>query len=161
MDRIRGLAGIPGRGGAAPDVNEPPSQLHRALALIATISLFIGTRGVWTDALTLTPVVMSLISVGYLTILALATLALIVRTRRALARVDLLILGAAAFQVIGALAVQHKPTDEGALIAQAARSMLHGGEIYGVAWPQIFAQEHLPITWMMGGGADYTLGYPP
>jgi len=43
---------------------------------------------VWTDALTLTPTVLSISSVGYLAILALATLALTVRTRRAQARVD-------------------------------------------------------------------------
>lgn len=162
MGRIRSLVGSTGPGDPADDALErSPSPLHRALALLATMSLFIGTRGVWTDALTLTPTVLTLISVGYLTILALATLALVVTTSRALARVDLLILMAAAVQVLGALAIQHKPTDEGALIAQAARSMLGGGGIYGVAWPQIFTQEHLPITWMMGGGADYTLGYPP
>ena len=104
---------------------------------------------------------MVVISVGYLAILGLAALSLVVRTQRALVVVDLLILVAAAVQVVGALILQHKPTDEGTLIAQAARSLLGGGEIYGVAWPQLFAQQHLPVTWMMGGGADYTLGYPP
>ena len=104
---------------------------------------------------------MVVISVGYLAILGLAALSLVVRTQRAMVVVDLLILVAAAVQVVGALILQHKPTDEGTLIAQAARSLLGGGEIYGVAWPQLFAQQHLPVTWMMGGGADYTLGYPP
>ena len=127
----------------------------------ATISLFIGTRAAWTDALTLSPTVMAVISVGYLAILGLAALSLVVRTQRALVVVDVLILVTAAVQVVGALILQHKPTDEGTLIAQAARSLLGGGEIYGVAWPQLFAQQHLPVTWMMGGGADYTLGYPP
>ena len=30
--------------------------------------------------------------------------------------------------------------------------------VYGVAWPQMFAEQHIPVTWMMGGGADYTSG---
>jgi uncharacterized membrane protein len=161
MDRVRSLAEGAGRGVGPEVAGRPPSQLHRALAVLATISLFIGTRAVWTDALTLTPTVLSIISLGYLAILSLATLAMVVRTRRALARVDLLILGLAMVQVIGALIIQHTPTDEGTLIAQAARSLLGGGEVYGVAWPQLFAQQHLPVTWMMGGGADYTFGYPP
>lgn len=138
-----------------------PSQAHRALALLATISLFIGTRNSWTDALTATPVVMAILSACYLGILATAALTLMVRTRRALVRVDALILATACALVLGALVLQHKPSDEGTLVAQAARSLLGGGEVYGVAWPQLFAQEHVPITWTMGGGADYTFGYPP
>jgi hypothetical protein len=162
MTLIRSLVGFPERTVDAADGSAPaPSQMHRALALLATISLFIGSRTAWTDALTLSPTVMSVLSVGYLTILLLAVLTLVVRTQRAMVVVDLLILGAAAVQVIGALILQHKPTDEGTLIAQAARSMLAGGGIYGVEWPHLFTQEHLPVTWMMGGGADYSLGYPP
>ena len=160
MIRISSLLGVPDRP-IGSGFRPAPSQLHRALALLATISLFIGSRTAWTDALTLSPTVMAVLSVGYLGILGLAVLTLVVRTQRAMVVVDLLILGTAAVQVIGGLIVQHKPTDEGTLIAQAARSMLAGGEIYGVAWPQLFEQQHLPITWMMGGGADYTLGYPP
>ena len=162
MTHIERLVGLPERTSDNGGRPEPaPSQLHRALALLATISLFIGTRAAWTDALTLSPTVMVVISVGYLTILGLAALSLVVRTQRVMVVADLLILVAAAVQVVGALILQHKPTDEGTLIAQAARSLLGGGEIYGVAWPQLFAQQHLPVTWMMGGGADYTLGYPP
>jgi hypothetical protein len=138
-----------------------PSQLHRGLALIATMSLFIGTRSSWTDALTSRPIVMAILSACYLAILAVAVLGLIVRTRRALIRVDVLILGLASALVIGGVILQHKPSDEGTLVAQAARTLLHGGQIYGVAWPQLFSQEKIPVTWMMNGGADYTFGYPP
>lgn len=162
MTHIERLVGMPEpRSDAGSGPVAAPTQLHRALALLATISLFIGTRAAWTDALTLSPTVMVVISAGYLAILGLAALSLVVRTRRAMVVVDLLILVAAAVQAVGALILQHKPTDEGTLIAQAARTLLGGGEIYGVAWPQLFAQGHLPVTWMMGGGADYTLGYPP
>src|SRR5436190_3699497 len=138
-----------------------PSQLHRGMALLATISLFIGTRASWTDALTARPAVMAALSACYLGILAVAALALMVRTRRAMIRVDVLILGIASTLVVGGLILQHKPSDEGTLVAQAARSLLGGGQVYGVAWPKLFSQEHIPVTWMMNGGADYTFGYPP
>ena len=137
------------------------SQLHRAVALIATMSLFIGTRASWTDALTARPTVMAILSACYLGILTVAALALIVRTRRAMIRVDAVILGIASALVIGGLILQHKPSDEGTLVAQAARSLLDGGQVYGVAWPQLFSQQDIPVTWTMSGGADYTFGYPP
>ena len=147
---------------ASPDDGAmTPSQLHRGMALLATISLFIGTRNQWTDALTAKPEVMAALSACYLGILVVAVLALMVRSRRALIRVDALILGIAGTLVIGGLILQHKPSDEGTLVAQAARSLLGGGQVYGVAWPQLFSQEHIPVTWMMNGGADYTFGYPP
>ena len=63
--------------------------------------------------------------------------------------------------MLGVLALHHRPSDEGAIIVQAARSWLAGGQIYGVPWPGIFVTEHLPVTHLMDGGADYTLGYPP
>lgn len=162
MTRIRDFAAVLERdAGSQFDPAMAPSQTHRALALLATISLFIGTRNSWTDALTATPVVMAILSACYLGILATAALALMVRTRRALVRVDALILATACALVLGALVLQHKPSDEGTLVAQAARSLLGGGAVYGVAWPQLFAQEHIPITWTMGGGGDYVFGYPP
>jgi hypothetical protein len=139
----------------------PPSQVHRALALVATLSLFIGTRTAWTQALTASPVVMLALSVCYLGILLAAALALMVRTQRALVVVEALILATACAMVIGAVAVHHKPSDEGTLVAQAARTMMGGGEIYGVAWPQLFLDQHVAITKTMSGGADYTFGYPP
>ena len=139
----------------------PPSQLHRALALLATISLFIGTRTNWTQALTTKPAVMVVLSICYLFILLAAVLVLVVRTQRALIVVEALVLATACAMVIGAVVIHHKPSDEGTLVAQAAQTMLHGDPIYGVAWPQMFVDQQIPITKMMDGGADYTFGYPP
>jgi hypothetical protein len=162
MSRIFDLALRLGWGpGSLPDPTVPPSPLHRALALLACISLFIGTRTAWTGALNASPTVLAVLSACYLGILLTSVAALIVRSSRALAVVDVLILGIGCALVVGALIADHKPNDEGTLVAQAARSMLAGGGVYGVAWPQVFAQQHIPITWMMGGGADYTFGYPP
>jgi hypothetical protein len=139
----------------------PPSQLQRGLALLATISLFIGTRTNWTQALTAKPVVMIALSICYLFILLGAVLVLMVRSERALVLVEALILAIACVMVIGAVAIHHKPSDEGTLVAKAAQTMLEGKEIYGVAWPQTFIDQQIPITKMMDGGADYTFGYPP
>ena len=105
--------------------------------------------------------VMLALSICYLLILIAAALALMVRTERALVVVEAFILATACAMLIGAVAIHHKPSDEGTLVAQAARTMMAGGEIYGVAWPQLFADQHIPITKMMDGGADYTFGYPP
>ena len=139
----------------------PPSQLHRALALLATISLFIGSRTNWAEALTVRPVVLLALSLGYLFILLGAVLVLTVRTERSLVLVDALIFATACVMVIGAVAVQHKPSDEGTLVAQAARTMLHGDPIYGVAWPQVFVEQAIAITKTMSGGEAYTFAYPP
>ena len=139
----------------------PPSQVQRALALIATLTLFIGTRTAWTQALTASPMVMLALSGAYLAILTTAALALMVRTERALVVVEACILATACVMLVGAVAIHHKPSDEGTLVAQAARTLMGGGEIYGVAWPQLFADQAIPITKMMNGGADYTFGYPP
>lgn len=163
MTRIR--AAVSARGtGEGKSLLSPvtaPSPLHRALALLAAISLFIGTRSSWTDALTASLVVMTVISICYLAILVTSALALMVQTQRAMVWVDAVILATACALVLGTLVLHHKPNDEGTLVAQAARSLLGGGEVYGVAWPQVFAQERVPITWTMDGGADYVFGYPP
>ncbi len=161
-----GRAGAgPGQGdkGASADDDGAiaASQLHRGMALLAVISLFIGTRASWTDALTSRPAVMAALSACYLGILGVAALALMVKSRRGLIRVDALILAIASILVVGGLILQHKPSDEGTLVAQAARSLLGGGQVYGVAWPQLFTQQNIPVTWTMNGGADYTFGYPP
>jgi hypothetical protein len=147
--------------GSLPDPRVAPNPLHRALALLACISLFIGTRTAWTGALNASPTVLAVLSVCYLGILLTAVASLIVRSSRALAIVDVVILAIGCALVVGALIADHRPNDEGVLVAQAARSMLAGHGVYGVAWPEVFAQQHIPITWMMGGGADYTFGYPP
>ena len=162
MSRFFDLARLLGwDGGSLPDPAIAPSQLHRALALLATMSLFIGTRTAWTGALTASPRVLAILSACYLAMLITAALTLTVRTKRALAVVDVLILGIGVALVAGALIIDHKPNDEGTLVAQAARSLLAGDGVYGVSWPQVFAQQHIPVTRMMGGGADYSFGYPP
>ena len=46
--------------------------------------------------------------------------------------VEALILAAACAMLIGAVAIHHVPSDEGTLVAHAARTMMGGGEIYGV-----------------------------
>ncbi len=47
------VSGAPGAG---------PQQLHRGMTLVATISLFIGTRSAWTTAMASRPAVAGVIS---------------------------------------------------------------------------------------------------
>ncbi|MFB9833207.1 hypothetical protein [Actinoallomurus acaciae] len=142
------------------DVGRPmaaaPPRWHRGMALLATISLFIGTRGAWTSAVSSHPPVAAVISACYAAILILGVLTLVVRRRRALARVDLAVLMVAIVLVL----CRYAGTDEAALTARATREFLGGHPIYGQPWPSIF---HGPIavTKTMSGGADYTYAYPP
>jgi hypothetical protein len=131
------------------------------MTLIATISLFIGTRGTWTSALTSHPPVAIVTMVCYAGILILGALALVVRTRRAQVRVDLAVLIVAITLVLCGYDLSHSGTDEAALTAQAAKEMLSGHLVYGQQWPWIFNSPNVGVTKTMSGGADYTYGYPP
>lgn len=62
------------------------------MTLVATISLFIGTRAAWTTAMASSPPVAAAISVCYASILVCAVLSLLVRGSRSLIRVDALVL---------------------------------------------------------------------
>ncbi|WP_406430495.1 hypothetical protein OHB00_01740 [Streptomyces sp. NBC_00631] len=138
-----------------------PEQLHRGMTLVATISLFIGTRSAWTSAMLSRPMVAGVISACYASILVCAVLTLLVRTRRALIRVDAAVLVTAVALVSCGYLMDHAGTDEGVLTAQAANQILHGHPVYGQPWPWLFGTPSVGITKTMSGGADYTYGYPP
>ncbi|MGW1744319.1 hypothetical protein ACWCRD_01615 [Streptomyces sp. NPDC002092] len=147
---------------AVPGVQEAgPQQWHRGMTLVATISLFIGTRDAWTAAMASRPAVAAGISACYASILICAVLALFVRTRRALVRVDAAVLLTAVALVTCGYLLDHAGSDEGVLTAQAANQILHGHPVYGQSWPWLFDSVRVGITKTMSGGADYTYGYPP
>jgi hypothetical protein len=130
------------------------------MTLLATISLFIGTRGAWTNAISSHPPVAAVISVCYAGILILGILTLVVRSRAALARVDLAVLAVAIVLVVCGYVLNHAGTDEGVLTARATKEFLLGHPIYGQPWRSIF-QGRIAVTKTMSGGADYTYAYPP
>jgi hypothetical protein len=138
-----------------------PPQWHRGITLIATVSLFIGTRSAWTQAMLTRPPVAGVISVCYAGILACGVLALVVRGRRALARVDAAVLALAVALVACGYWLDHAGSDEGVLTAQAAKEILHGRPVYGQPWPWLFGTPRVGVTKTMSGGADHTYGYPP
>lgn len=153
---------LPPTGASALGVPDAgPQQWHRGMTLVATISLFIGTRAAWTTAMATRPPVAAVISVCYASILACAVLALLVRSRRALIRVDAAVLVTAVALVICGYLLDHTGADEAALTAQAADQILHGRPVYGQPWPWLFDTHGVGITKTMSGGADYTYGYPP
>ena len=128
---------------------------------LATISLFIGTRAAWTRAMLVHPPAAAVISVCYAGILVCGVLALAVRGRRALVRVDAAVLVLAVALVLCSFWLTHIGTDEGVLTEQAASEIAHGHAIYGQPWPWLFGTPNSGLTKTMSGGADYTYGYPP
>jgi uncharacterized membrane protein len=138
-----------------------PQQWHRGMTLIATISLFIGTRTAWNKAMLFQPPVAGAISVCYAGILLCGVLALTVRSRRALVRVDAGVLVLAVALVVCGYWLNHAGTDEGVLTAQAASQILHGRPVYGQPWPWLFGAPNVGVTKTMSGGANHTYGYPP
>ncbi|MFF4833095.1 hypothetical protein [Streptomyces sp. NPDC001315] len=142
---------------AAP---EPPAQWHRVLTLLADVSLFIGTRSVWTTAASHRLAVAAVISVCYASILVCGVLALVVRRTRSLARVDLCVLLTAVTLTLCAWSMAHNGGDEAVLTAQAARELVAGHAVYGQPWPWLFTHG-VAVTPTVTGGYDFTYGYPP
>ncbi|MEU6225323.1 hypothetical protein [Streptomyces sp. NPDC047042] len=146
---------------AAPEA-DAPAQWHRVLTLLAIVSLFIGTRAVWTQAASRELVIAAVISLCYLSILAGGVLTLTARRTRTLARLDLCVLLTAMTLTLCTFALNHAGGDEGVLTAQAARELAAGHPVYGQPWPWLF--QHNPdvaLTPTMNGGYDLTYGYPP
>ena len=141
---------------------DAPAQWHRVLTLLATVSLFIGTRAVWTQAASHRLVVAAVISLCYLSILVGGVLALTVRRTRSLARLDLCVLVTAVTLTLCTFALNHAGGDEGVLTAQAARELAAGHPVYGQPWPWLFRHNpDVALTPTMNGGYDLTYGYPP
>ncbi|KUO12589.1 hypothetical protein AQJ58_09250 [Streptomyces sp. DSM 15324] len=140
---------------------EPPAQWHRVLTLLSAVSLFIGTRSVWSTAASHKVVVAAVISVCYASILVCGVLALVVRRARSLARVDLGVLVTAVVLVLCAWAVYHQGGDEAVLTTQAAREIAAGRPVYGRPWPWLFGHGTVALTPTVYGGYDFTYGYPP
>lgn len=154
----------PARGtqSSAPAVpeTEPPAQWHRVLTLLADISLFIGTRAIWTQAASHRLVVAVAISVCYASILVCGVLALVVRRARSLARLDLCVLVTAVTLTLCAWAMNHGGSDEAILTTQAAHELVAGHPVYGQPWPWLFGHG-VALTPTVTGGYDFTYGYPP
>lgn len=139
---------------------DSPAQWHRVLTVLANVSLFIGTRTVWTQAATHRLVLAAAISVCYASILATGVLALTVRRGRSLARLDLVVLVTAVTLALCTWALNHNGGDEAALTTQAARELVHGHQVYDHPWPWLF-DHGIARTPTTDGGYDYTYGYPP
>ncbi|KUM77167.1 hypothetical protein AQI70_14510 [Streptomyces curacoi] len=141
-------------------LTEPPAQWHRVLTLLADISLFIGTRSVWTQAASHRFVVAAAISACYASILVCGVLALVVRRARSLARLDLCVLVTAVALTLCAWAMNHQGSDEAVLTTQAAHELVAGHPVYGQPWPWLFGHG-VALTPTVTGGYDFTYGYPP
>ncbi|MFF3333556.1 hypothetical protein ACFYWX_29065 [Streptomyces sp. NPDC002888] len=142
-------------------LEEPaPAQWHRVLTLLADVSLFVGTRSVWTQAATHRLPVAAVISVCYASILVCGVLTLVVRGSRSLARLDLCVLMTAMTLTLCAWIMLHSGGDEADLTTQAARELVAGHAVYGQPWPWLF-DHGVALTPTVSGGYDFTYGYPP
>jgi hypothetical protein len=139
---------------------QSPAQWHRVLTLLADVSLFIGTRAIWTQAASHRLVVAAAISLCYASILVCGVLTLVVRRARSLARLDLCVLVTAVTLVLCAWAMNHQGSDEALLTTQAARELVAGHTVYGQPWPWLFGRG-VALTSTVTGGYDFTYGYPP
>lgn len=147
--------------GPRAEVPGAPAQWHRVLTLLADVSLFIGTRSVWTQAATHRLVLAGVISVCYAAILVTGVLTLTVRRARSLARLDLVVLVTAIALTLCAWALNHAGGDEAVLTTQAARELAGGHTLYDHPWPWLFHIKGVALTATTSGGYDYTYGYPP
>ncbi|MGW4565797.1 hypothetical protein ACWEN3_26420 [Streptomyces sp. NPDC004561] len=138
-----------------------PAQWHRVLTLLADVSLFIGTRSVWTQAATHRLVLAGIISVCYAAILVTGVLTLTVRRARSLARLDVVVLLTAIALTLCTWALNHAGGDEAVLTTQAAKELVHGHTVYGQQWPWLFHIKGVALTATIDGGYDFTYGYPP
>ncbi|WP_043673373.1 membrane protein [Streptomyces xylophagus] len=145
----------------SPSQSASPAPLHRAITLLAVISLFIGTRGEWSTAIASRPKVGGVIMLGYAGILILGVLALAVRNRRALVLVDAGVLLLGIVLALCSYALGSGMNDETVLMTQATHELVHGHAVYGHEWPWVFQQHHVGVTKTMSGGADYSFAYPP
>ncbi|MFJ9114045.1 hypothetical protein ACIRJO_00710 [Streptomyces sp. NPDC102394] len=139
---------------------EQPAQWHRVLTLLADISLFIGTRAIWTQAESHRPAVAAAISVCYAAILVTGVLTLVVRRARSLMRLDAVVLVTAVALALCAWAMNHGGSDEAVLTTQAAKELAAGHPVYGQPWPWLFTKG-IALTTTFNGGYDFTYGYPP
>ncbi|MEV0203711.1 hypothetical protein AB0H97_00760 [Streptomyces sp. NPDC050788] len=139
---------------------EPPAQWHRVLTLLADVSLFIGTRSVWTQGASHRLPVAAVVSLCYVSILVCAVLALAVHRARSLARLDLCVLITAVTLAVCTWVMNHGGSDEAVLTTQAARELVAGHPVYGQPWPWLFGHG-VALTPTVSGGYDFTYGYPP
>ncbi|HEY2794947.1 MAG TPA: hypothetical protein VGJ28_21490 [Micromonosporaceae bacterium] len=145
-------------------------QLHRTIALLAVVSLFIGTVTSFdTVILTNAPAGLTMI-IGYGAALALGVLVFTVRRPAILLAVDIGILVCTlALRLPEFLLSLGTPqgrsgmpytNDEGALVDLSGRTLLHGVDPYTVVWTGAHNLIQ-PVTLTMDGGAVDRVDYPP
>ena len=145
-------------------------QLHRTVALLAVISLFIGTVTsfdtlIWTNRLAGISIM-----IGYALAIVLAAAAFVARGSRALLTLDIGILICTLLVRMPEFLIslgqsQGRPnapyaTDEGALVDTAGRALADGHNPYTVVWTGAHVLTHSGITPTMSGGVIDRFDYP-
>ncbi len=137
--------------------------LHRGLSLAAVMGLIVGTRAVWTSHVLTRPWLAFVLTGAYLAMLGAAIGALTLSRHRALARLDVAVLGVAVVVKAvtawdGISGAKKLIVDEGMLMDAATRGLAAGRNPYTSAWPEI--DPALP-TQLLDGRTVFDFGYPP
>lgn len=149
-----------------------PATAHRALSVLAGVSLLAGMRLLWNSTITDYPPYGAVVVGSYGVIMVLAAAAVAVRTQRALTVVDatVLVVGITLFicsvrttMVPGHLATAN---DVGMVMQSGADEILRTGRLYGVNWPLAHSalapgNSIISPTVLFDGSIVSNYGYPP
>ncbi|HEX4518784.1 MAG TPA: hypothetical protein VH063_04290 [Gaiellaceae bacterium] len=157
---------LPARHPAAIRDTIATSTVHRAVALLAALSLFGVCFATWSTVVQV-PVTGAISVAGFAACLALVLAVFLVRPEQ-LGRVDLtlMLVGLALLAGWAISNIYLQPgygTDEAAFEQYAASLLLHGHNPYGANLAPALTQFRVPIqyaTYLLGGGFVHTLGYP-
>lgn len=149
----------------APRAGDGVSTLHRGLALITLVSLFVGSLSVYDVLVWSTPPAGITMMVGFGLALVLAVLALIVRTGRRMVAVDIAILVCALLVRLPEFVVSLRGggyvNDEGALIDFGGGLLRRGQDPYASVWANAYAPHQTGFTQTLAGHVIDHYDYPP
>jgi hypothetical protein len=145
--------------------------MHRAVAILAIISLFLGTISS-VNALTWEhPAAGVDLMIGYALLLTLGVMTVTVQSARAMLGVDIGVLVCALVVRMPGFLVslglpqagvsQRYATDEGALVDLAGKALRAGGNPYTATWAGGHLPTHVGVTPTMTGGVIDRFDYPP
>jgi hypothetical protein len=152
--------------GSAPSPGPPVvevSTIWRGIVLIAVISLFAGSYATWAD-----PWTALVVMIGFGGLLACAVLAVTLRRRAAMRRLEYGVLGLAISlyvaslpHVFGGRVNLWYRGDEGVLLDGAGSALHRHVDPYAIAWPHAVAGQNAGITLTMSGHVVSKFQYPP
>ncbi len=149
----------------APQAGAGVSTLHRGLALITLVSLFVASLSVYDTLVWSTPAAGITMMVGFGLALVLAIMALVVRTGRRMVVVDIAVLVCALLVRLPEFVVSLRGggyvNDEGPLIDLGGSLLRHGKDPYTGLWANAYSPHQTGFTQTLAGHVIDHYDYPP